>query len=201
MKTQLILIRGGETYDSYEGYLAGLKSMPIDLERFTKKGWKEKLAEDLGASVNVIVPSMPNSLNAKYVEWKIYFEKLLPLLDNEFILVGNSLGSIFLAKYLSENTVSKKILGVFLVGAPYDAADSEYTLADFILPKSLKNMKEQCSNIFFYYSSDDPVIPREDMGKYQKALPEATYALLDNRGHFNVPEFPELIKDIKSVLN
>ena len=201
MKTQIILIRGGETYDSYEDYIVGLKGMTVSFDRLTTKGWKEKLPEAFGDDVQVIVPGMPNALNAKYFEWKIYFEKLIPFLNDRLIFVGSSLGSIFLIKYLSENTFPKKILGLFLVGAPYDAEGTDYTLADFVLGKNLDMVARHCDNIHFYFSSDDPVIPLTNMEKYKKALPKAQYALLDNRGHFNVIEFSELETDIRDILS
>jgi predicted alpha/beta hydrolase family esterase len=200
MTKQIILIRGGETYDTYNEYITGLKNMVIDFDRLTEKGWKETLEEKLGSDVKVIMPKMPNSLNAKYLEWRIFFDKIVPFLNDEVIFIGNSLGAIFIPKYLSENILPKKILGIFLVGAPYDKADSKYSLADFILPKSLDQMSKQCQSIFFYYSSDDPVIPRLDMEKYRRVLPQAHYTLLDGRGHFSVPEFPEIVKDINSIL-
>jgi len=43
---------------------------------------------------------MPCIENAKYNEWKIQFEKYLKRTDNDLILIGMSLGGIFLTKYL-----------------------------------------------------------------------------------------------------
>ena len=201
MKKQIILIRGGETYDSYDDYIASLKAMTVDFKRLTKKGWKEKLADDLGAEAELIMPVMPNGWNAKYLEWKIFFEKLVPYFNDQVIFIGNSLGSIFLVKYLSENVLPKQIMGIFLVGAPYDADGSDYSLADFILPENFEMFTSQCDRAFFYFASDDPVVLPANMEKYKKALPNAHYALLDNRGHFNVAEFPEIEKDIRVVLS
>jgi predicted alpha/beta-fold hydrolase len=47
---------------------------------------------------------MPNKLNARYHEWKIFFEGILSKLDreDEITLVGGSLGGCFLLKYFSE---------------------------------------------------------------------------------------------------
>src|SRR4051812_10882369 len=108
MKKQVVVIHGGDTFGTYEEYIAFLKDFAIDsLEYFMKMGWKDTLQESLGGAYQVILPKMPNKINAKYVEWKVWFEKLLPLLNNEIILIGHSLGGTFLAKYLSENKLPK----------------------------------------------------------------------------------------------
>jgi len=78
MKTQIIVIRGGDTFETYEEYLSFLKDFQIDLDYINKKGWKRSLQEKLGDDFEVISPRMPNSGNAKYLEWKIWIEKFSP---------------------------------------------------------------------------------------------------------------------------
>ena len=46
--------------------------------------------------------------NARYEEWKIWFERMIPFLNDNVILVGHSLGGIFFVKYLSENLLPIK---------------------------------------------------------------------------------------------
>ena len=200
MKQQLVHIHGGDPHKSYEEYISFLKSYVIEnLEYFKRRKWKETLQERLGDNFDVIAPKMPNDRNAKYLEWKIWFEKFLPFLHDNVILVGHSLGGIFLIKYLSENTFHKKIKAAFLISAPYDNDASDYSLADFVLPKSLEQFKKQTGKIFLYHSKDDQVVPFLDLKKYQKELPTAKIFVFNNRGHFNQEEFPELIKDVLSV--
>jgi len=103
MKKQVIFIHGGGNFDSYKSYLSFLRRDKFDINELKKKKWKDSLDKDLGSKFEVLMPKMPNSSNAKYLEWKIWFEKLLPFINQEVIFVGKSLGGIFLAKYLSEN--------------------------------------------------------------------------------------------------
>ena len=117
---QVFVIHGGNAFNSYEEYISALEEKVVSLEDFTRKGWKKSLQEKLGAEYEVFNPQMPNGQNAKYPEWKIYFEKFLPLFSDNVIFVGHSLGGIFLAKYFSENKVSKKIKATILIAAPYD---------------------------------------------------------------------------------
>ncbi len=139
MKKQIVVIHGGDSFDTHEEYLSFLKSFEInDLSYFTGENWKTTLQERLGDNFDVILPRMPNPLNARYAEWKIWFDKLVPFLDDGVILVGHSLGGIFLAKYLSENKFPKTITATILISAPFDGEGDEESLVDFILPSSLE---------------------------------------------------------------
>src|SRR3989344_2357650 len=197
MKKQVVVIHGGDTFDTYEKYLRFLRRFRIDFKRYFdgKRGWKENLGEILGDDYQVIQPDMPNKFNAKYPELQIWFEKFIPHLNGEVILVGHSLGGTFLAKYLSENTFPKKIKGVFLVSPPFDD-NADYSLSDFALPKKLKL---QTKHVFIYHSSDDDVVPFADLNKYTSAINNVTAKQFTDRGHFNQEEFLELVEDIKNL--
>ena len=197
MKNQVIVIHGGDTFETYEEYLSFLKGLDVDIEYFKKQGWKSTLQHELGSDFEVIAPHMPNKQNAKYVEWKIWFEKLIPHIQDNAILLGHSLGGIFLAKYLSENSFPKKIKATLLVATPFDADDSEYTLADFLLPKDLSLFEKQGGDIVIYQSKDDPSVPFADLDKYKKSLPSVRTVIFEDKGHFTSDEFPEIIEDIK----
>ena len=101
MPQQIIVIHGGHSFKNYKTYLSYLKNKQIDFERYksNKVGWKKSLIKDLGRGYEVILPDMPNKANAKYLEWKIWFKKFIPHLKSKVILIGHSLGGIFLAKY------------------------------------------------------------------------------------------------------
>lgn len=200
MKNQVLVIHGGHTFKTYKEYLAFLKDFQIDLDDIRKKGWKSSLEEKLGDNFEVIAPRMPNSSNAKYLEWKLWFEKFFPFLKRKVILVGHSLGGIFLTKYLSENIFPKKITGTFLVAAPFDSADAQYGLGGFSLTKKLTKLQEQGGEIYFYHSQDDPIVPFADVEKYRKELPEANFIIFKNREHFGQEKFPELVEQIKNLV-
>ncbi len=196
---QVVVIHGGNTFETYEQYLSFLKSSEFDFERLKTKRFKDVLGDRLGKDFEVILPSMPNSENAKYEEWKIWFEKIVPFLEETIILVGHSLGGIFLAKYLSEEIFPKKILGTFLIAAPYDGRYLEEFLGDFALPKSLERFMAQGGKINLYHSKDDPVVPFVNVEKYKEDLPEAEVIVFEDREHFSQDEFLELTEDIKKL--
>jgi predicted alpha/beta hydrolase family esterase len=120
---RVIVIGGGETFDTYVDALNFLRSIRLDFDKTDSKGWRQNLQTDLGEDFEVISISMPNKFNAKYLEWKIWFEKYSTLLTSETILVGHSLGAIFLIKYLSDNRLLQSVKATFLVSAPYSVDD------------------------------------------------------------------------------
>lgn len=199
MKKQVVVIHGGSAFETDKDYLSFLESLKVDLDRYRKIGWKDSLREELGNRFDVLLPKMPNPMNSKYAEWKILFRKIARLLDDNVILIGHSLGGVFLAKYLSENKFPRKICASILIAPPYDEKDIEEPLGDFVISNNLKRFKKQGGKIFIYHSEDDPVVPYLDLGKYQKDLPDATVRIFKDRGHFNQEKFPELVREIKRV--
>lgn len=197
MKTQVIIIHGGTTFDTYEEYWEYLKASTLSLEGIRRRGWKDYLAEKL-PEFEVVYSKMPNAMNARYSEWKLWFEKLVPLLEGPVVLVGHSLGGIFLAKYLTENKFPNPIQSLHLVAAPYDAEISKESLADFDIGHAAEGLAEVAPKIFLYHSKDDTAVPYGDAEKYARDIPSATLRSFEDRGHFLQEEFPELVEDIKA---
>jgi predicted alpha/beta hydrolase family esterase len=199
MKQQIIIIHGGTTYSSYQKYIDDLQTKNVILEKLKYKlEWKDSIASDLGDNYEVLTPRMPNGTNAKYKEWKIWFEKIIPLLDNGMIFIGHSLGGIFLAKYLSQNIIPQKIKAVILVSAPYEDTDYD-EVCSFKPPVSLSKFNEQTKNIILIHSEDDPVVPVNQVKIYNKKLSNSRLMMFQANGHFKQLKFPELVDIIKSL--
>ena len=196
-KKQVVVIHGGEAWDTYEEYIEYLKNYEFTEDKFkkiTSKRWKENLQDELGENFQVIKPSMPSERNAKYDEWVIWFEKLFPYLNESIILVGHSLGATFLAKYVSENVLPVSLDQLHLV------AGAICTKGGFDFVKSLEKIEKQCKNIFIYHSTDDFVVDFSEGLKYKKMLPGAEFVQFEDRGHFLQEDFPEIIKNIKDPM-
>jgi len=202
MKPQIVIIHGGDTFltqADWENYLA---TAELNIARITnpEPGWKDNMVVKFKDQADVIYPVMPNKQNARYSEWNIWFEKIIPFLEDEVVLVGHSMGGIFLTKYLSENNFPKKIASLHLVSAPFKEEGMEEPLGSFRLGEDLSKVGEQVENIFLYHSEDDPVVPFDQMNDYKNIFPNATVRTFSDRGHFNQTEFPELVENIKSLL-
>ena len=195
MKKQVIVIHGGDSFDTYEEFLDSLKNWEVSLESFLPKSdWKSVLQSELGEEYEVLLPRMPNKQNAKYDEWKIWFEKMLPFARDNALLVGHSMGGLFLVKYLSENEFPKKISGLFLVAAPHSRTKD---IGSLQLKSNLEKVWEQCQNIHLYQSQDDQIVPASEAEEYKKAWLGAKLHIFEDRGHFNQEKFPEIVEEIK----
>lgn len=200
---QVVVIHGGDTFRTPEDCLSFLdrEGDHLTLEDFQRKGWKSSLTLALGDSFAVYAPSMPNKWNARYEEWKLWFEKNIALMDDGVILVGHSLGGTFLAKYLSSEHCPKKVRASFLIAPCYDETgegNREY-LGGFLPPKDKRLFAEQVRRIFIYYSEDDDVVPFSSLADYQRDLPNVAVRTFKDRGHFLQEDFPELVEDIRQL--
>lgn len=197
MKKQIIIIHGGDSFDSYEDYLKNLKETKFTIDWFERrKKWPEDLANELEDEFQFFIPQMPNKNNAVYEEWKIWFEKMIPFINDDVIMIGRSQGGIFLAKYLSENIYPKKISALMLVAPPHTDTPE---IGSFKLEKPLDNILKQCENVHLFQSKDDPVVPYSEVELYKKDLPSAKFHIFENKGHFLQETFPEIIELIQQV--
>lgn len=199
MKKQVLIIHGGTTFNNKKDYLNYLESQTIDIDRIMPGyDWKLTLGDDLGENYSVLTPKMPNSTYAKYSEWKIWFENILTVLNKEIILIGHSLGGIFLAKYLSENLIDNKITKLILIAAPFSDTPEE-PLASFSLGSDFSKINQQVQKTYILHSTDDPVVPFSDSKLYNNKLTKSCIIAFKDKKHFNQESFPELVELLRKA--
>lgn len=188
-------------YPNHEAYIEYLKNKEIDLNRMRKRGrWHQYLQKELGEGFDVLFPSMPCSNNAQYNEWKLWFERVMEAVHQPCILIGHSLGAMFLTKYYSENEPKYTILELLLVAGQYlpvDEPGSERT--SFTLTKDLNSLTKRAEKVVFFHSEDDPIVPYESFERYKREVSGAEYLSFSDRGHFLDETFPELADVVRSV--
>ena len=196
---QIIAIHGGTTFANYDDYLNNLSTKPLHIERFSYKPmWKDLLQQQLGNDYQVLLPSMPNKTNARYSEWKVWFDHFSELAADDCILIGHSMGAIFLAKYLSQNKFPANIKATILIATPYSDESIE-DLTDFKLDTITELFGAQAGKVVIFNGNDDPVISASDIQKYRDDLPNAEFITIPAPDHFMRVEFPELISILKSL--
>lgn len=200
MTQQILVIQGGTSFNSDAEYQEFIKTRDLTLDSLQQfNDWKFWLPRDLGAGWQVLLPKMPNTTNARYQEWRVWFERCLNLLDDNAILIGHSLGGIFLAKYLAEQESPKSIKATILVAAPFNDTLTPESLREFMLPESLDKCTRQAGQLHLVHSTDDFVVPFEQLALYQKQLLQAEAMTFTDRGHFNQESFPEIVELLKSL--
>jgi predicted alpha/beta hydrolase family esterase len=70
--------------------------------------------------------------------------------------------------------------------------DFNFDIQDFV--------KDLCTKkITLYHSTDDPVVPCSNSGRYYSLLLNSQLIILERKGHRNQASFPEIIEAIKSL--
>lgn len=202
-KQQVLYIHGGEAFSKYENYLELLRTKPIrDLpwDEPSQK-WPHTLRGSLGEQYEVFMPNMPCSGNAKYAEWKIWFERHFEYVRDGLILIGWSQGGYFLVKYLLENDMPVQVAALILLAAPFETEDfGGEDGGDFAFDTNkVGELAKKVGEIHILHSEDDFVVPYAHALKYKAALPEATLHTFTDKNHFLVPELPELLTVVRTI--
>lgn len=192
---QILFLHGGDSFSSYDAYLAALKARKPDYEQLKyHPRWREWIANQM-SNDDVMTPTMPNSDNAQYDEWVIYFEKLLTFLHDDFTIVGHSLGAMFLAKYLHSTVLPIKAHRIILIAGRYGQHTNEDN-GSFTVT-SARGLERSAHEVHLFHSEDDPVVPYDDMSKFHRDIPVSIVHSFTNRGHFIDSTFPEILDLIK----
>ncbi len=205
-KKQIIFIRGGECFSGKEDFYTFLRSVKIDLLQEDDKHWRDDVIEKISDLYEPLVPNMPVRENSDYGAWKIWFERHLEFIyDENPIFVGTSLGGTFFLKYLSENDFSQNILQLHLIAPCVTDEGQELEKLgtfEFDVTKIYK-INNICKDIHVWHSKDDTNVPFLNSEIVINNLPEANLHVFDDRGHFHIESFPEIIdiiKQAKSIL-
>lgn len=195
MKQQVVYIHGGKAFSKYENFLEYLRTTEVDPFKEHEERWPTNLASELGDGFEVIAPSMPNKQNARYEEWKIWFERHIPFLRGGVTLLGWSQGGYFLVRYLTENVLPVSVRALYLVAAPFYAEDfGGEDGGDFAFDlKLLPRLEDQVPNVHIFHSTDDFVVPYEHAEAYATHMKHAELTTFTDRNHFLQERFPELV--------
>lgn len=189
---QLIRIHWWNAFVSDEHFRTTLEEKEVTKERIQQRMWWDTFRDDLWGEFDVLEPHMPSSDRAVYGEWKIYFEKVLTLVDDWVILMGHSLWAIFLIKYLSEHTCPKIIQSLFLL-SPALHEDPDDPIVSFVPGRSFDNISKQVSTIHILHSKDDFICPYADAVELHEELPWSHMHTFEDRNHFLQKDIPELM--------
>lgn len=155
------------------------------------------LCEALGETYSVYYPRM-------FIEDKPDFGWCQQIGDEivgikkDVILVGHSLGASLLMKYLSENEMKNRIVGVFLISTPFWSGGEEW-VQGLKLDEAFGNRLPQDVPIFFYHCHDDEVVSFDQFLLYRQKLPWATFREINSGGHQLNNDLTPVAMDIKEL--
>jgi predicted alpha/beta hydrolase family esterase len=156
------------------------------------------MIDALGPRYRVWLPDMPDPENPHYADWKVRLRRELASIDDDLILVGHSLGASVLLKYLSEETLQQRVVGLFLIGAVY-WGKKDWDVKEYCLKRNFSSKLPPIERIFLYHSHDDEVVPITHLRYFAVEMPNAIVREFQHRGHLFGRGLPELVDDIKGL--
>lgn len=168
--------------------------------------WFPWLKEELESRGHrVFIPKFPDPRKDNHLEdWLKVLEAYKEYINESTILIGHSLGGLFLLRVLER--LEKKVAAAFFISPPagvkpikYFVSDEKFSGFEFDWEKIRKGAK------YFkvYHSDNDPYISLANGQKVADEL-EVSLAFIPNAGHLNAEagftEFPQLLEDIRAVL-
>ncbi len=163
--------------------------------------WLKEELEKMGYRVDV--PSFPTPDNQSLGSWMNTFGNPKDKLNTDSILIGHSLGAVFILTILE--SLDSPVKAVFLVSGflgllgnkEFDDLNISFATKKFNWEKIKSNFKK----IYIYHSDNDPYIPLENAKAISKNLGGKLIVIKD-AGHFNsksgYDRFDRLLADIKN---
>ncbi len=164
--------------------------------------WLKKEIEKLGHTA--YVPSFPTPKGQELSIWLDVFNKYIPKLDSETIMVGHSCGGVFLLRLLEK--IDVKVKACFLVAGSikpllnkFDKVRMSFVDKEFDWSK----ITTHCRKFYPVFSDNDPYVPLWH-GELLAEKLESKLIAVKGAGHFNAEagylEFELLLDMIKKEL-
>lgn len=166
-----------------------------------KKGWLGWLAEKMRSEgYQVINPQMPRDTIPDIDSWVDIVSTVVGEIDRYTILVGHSLGTFVLLRYLERYTSYEKALALILIAGFINPKVDR--AQDYFLPiPDVKNIKNHVESICHIYSDDDKMVAIERSKELADQL-GGEQICLKGKGHFtskDITQFPELVDIINKI--
>jgi predicted alpha/beta hydrolase family esterase len=156
------------------------------------------LEEALKGIAEIVYPKMPGENDPDYQRWKAAIDEALAKIDGPVFLVGHSVGSFLLLKYVLETKIDKEIIGLFFIATPF-VGDGGWEFEEMAIKPTLF-LTPLPAPMFFYHSTDDTTVPFAHLSLYEKKFPGATFYKIVGRGHQLDNDLSEVAADIKRLI-
>jgi predicted alpha/beta hydrolase family esterase len=147
--------------------------------------WLKRQLEGKGYTVRV--PRMPNTDNPKLSEWLPFLKDIIGSPDEELLLVGHSLGTVVIMRYLETLKASQKVGKVILVAGFTDPVGLA-ALENFFETKLNfgEIMDKSASGFIVIQSDNDPYVSNQYGQRFIDEL-GAKLVIKQGAGHMSGP--------------
>ena len=172
---------------------------------YPKENWFPYLKKGLEKEgCRVFVPQFPHPKNHTLADWLKALKKYDKYINKDSILIGHSLGGLFLLRVLEG--LPKYVAAAFLVAAPiglktikYYVSDEKFSGFEF----DWENIRKKAKHFSVYHSDNDPYVSKRNGEVLAREL-GVELTLIPNAGHFNTEsgytKFDQLLEDVRKVL-
>lgn len=172
---------------------------------YPEENWFPYLKEELEKlDCKVFIPQFPNPREGHTIEdWFNVLKDYQGYINEETILIGHSLGGLFLLRVLEK--LKQPIAGAFFVATSVGVKPIKYFESDEkFCGFKFEWEKIRCAAKYFkvYHSDNDSYISLGNGEKLAKEL-SVDLTFIPNAGHLNAEsgyiKFPQLLADIKQI--
>ena len=162
---RVIIVHGWEGYPEYCWYPAVKKEL-----------------EDKGFQVEI--PLMPETKLPKMNKWVAKLAEVVSRSNQDTYLIGHSLGTVTILRYLEELKENQSVGGVILVAGFTDSLGYEELANFFTTPLNLEKIKTKASHFVAIHSDNDPFVDLKYGEEFKSKL--GTKLIIKHQmGHFS----------------
>lgn len=164
--------------------------------------WLRSRLEEKG--VNTVVPQFPTPDNQTLEAWMEVLKPYLDKIDENTLLIGHSLGGVFVLKLLER--LEKPVLASVFVGTPVGIQpilnfDKDAAFSGFKF--EWDKIKNKSKHFLVYQSDNDPYVGKGNGDELAKQL-GVPLTFVPNAGHFNskagYTQFEDLYKNLEGFI-
>ncbi len=151
----------------------------------------------------VLMPQMPNTFSPKQNQWVSHLREIIGEVNENTFLIGHSLGSITILRFLEGLAENQKVGGAIFVAGFSESLGIVSEIENFFEKQvDYEKVKAHCKNFVTINSDDDPWVPVEK-GEIIYAKLGGEFKLFHKCGHFSLGtgnnEFPELVEELLKI--
>jgi len=152
----------------------------------------------------VIVPALPNTAKPVLKDWLKALNETVGEPDTDTYLVGHSIGSVLILRYLESLKMGQKIGGAVMVAGFTDDLGFKEIANFFETSFDFDEIKKHCANFVAIHSDNDPYVALKYGDEFKSKI-DAKLIIKHNAKHFSgaienedsCKELPEVVESLK----